>query len=185
MSYAFWYPFPSPYDLSKLNLYLSRSRKYPKGKGIFELIFFQFGPRHFLLSLHIFYTFGKIFFTFYPGSVVIFICGYFRSWSEFIGIAQSAIVILQVFSPQMINYLVNNICWKIYPFHIGFKCHIYYLLNKYIGLLRILFSIPFISHYSQWRTPQEAFLSWLHSWPSLTNRLDFQVIGKYLPHTLA
>lgn len=44
----------------------------------------------------------------------------------------------------------------------GLNCHIYVLLNKYIGVFLPLFFVPFTSHYSQWKPPQEVFLSWLH-----------------------
>lgn len=109
----------------------------------------------FLLFRRVFYPYRKLFFTFYPGSLVSSI----KRWSGLIWIAHSAIAIGQKFFSQMINHLVNSICWKMHPFHTGFKCHIYVLLNKYTGLFLALFSVTLVSHYSHWRSWQEVFWS--------------------------
>ena len=157
-----WISFSPTLWVVKLSFYLPRVRKNPEGQGsselmelILVLIFFQFGPGHFLLFRRVFYPYRKLFFTFYPGSLVSSI----KRWSGLIWIAHSAIAIGQKFFSQMINHLVNNICWKMHPFHTGFKCHIYVLLNKYTGLFLALFSVTLVSHYSHWRSWQEVFWS--------------------------
>ena len=118
MSYRFWFPFPSPYELSKLSFYFSRIRKCSEGQPTSEsmglilvLIFFQFESRNFLLSHHVFCAFRNFFFFFL--NILSRLFSYFHQGLIQIHLNSTFCdrYLAKIFLP-MINHLVNNTCWK-------------------------------------------------------------------------
>ena len=117
MSYRFWFPFPSPYELSKLSCYFSRIRKCSEGQDTSEsmglilvLIFFPFESRNFFYSLimssvllgnfFFFYILSRLFSYFHQGLIQVHLNSTFCDC-----------YLAKIFLPT-INHLVNNTCWK-------------------------------------------------------------------------